>query len=222
MDIKFVCGDPEVLEHFPVKPSKKTVGDWLKQLPNETSVPSENLEFRTIKECMPAMDMMTAGYTIFNTYELDINPITKSGYEDYRVGSNNMDYVTTHHHAQCPVKINNKKKHFIKIHQPWLIKTPPGYSCLFIQPFFELETRYRLMPAIVDTDKHDLPVLLPGYAVNSDPFTISPGDPLVQVIPFKREDWTMTIEEAPSRSSKLKFYLDGMYRKLFHSKKKWN
>ena len=222
MDIKFICSDPEVLEHFPIKPSKKVVGEWLKELPNEKEVPREGLQFKTIKECMPAMDMMTAGYTIFNTYELQISPTQRHGYEDVNVATNNMDYVTTHHHEQCPVKIDGKKKHFIKVHQPWLVKTPPGYSCLFMQPFYDLEQRYRLMPAIVDTDKHDLPVLLPGYTVNSEPFTIEPGTPLMQVIPFKREDWTMEILERPARSSKLKFYVNGMYRKLFHTKKKWN
>jgi hypothetical protein len=222
MEIQFICNDPEVIEHFPVKPSKKTVNEWFKGMPTEKTVPQAGLEFKTIKECMPAMDMMTSGYTIFNTYELEINPTQRHGYEDVTVGTNNMDYVTTHHHEQCPVKIDGKKKHFVKIHQPWLIKTPPGYSCLFMQPFYELEQRYRLMPAIVDTDKHDLPVLLPGYTVNSDPFVIEPGVPLMQVIPFKREDWNMEILELPARSSKLKFYINGMYRKLFHTKKKWN
>lgn len=222
MEIKFICPDPQIVEHFAVKPSKKTVADWLRDLPNEKSVPTENLHFKTIKECMPALDMMTAGYTIFSTYELRVDPVKKHGYEDYIVTTPGVDYVTTHHHEQCPVKIDGKKKHFIKIHQPWLIRTPPGYSCLFIQPFYELEQRYRLMPAIVDTDKHDLPVLLPGYAVNSESFVIEPGTPLVQVIPFKRENWTMKTEVQNIGTSKLAFYIEGMYRKIFHSKKSWN
>jgi hypothetical protein len=62
---------------------------------------------------------------------------------------------------------------------------------------------------------------LPGYLTSDQEVKINPGDPLVQVIPFKRESWTMTCEHQPTKRSKLEFFLESAYRKVFHNKKEF-
>ena len=57
-----------------------------------------------------------------------------------------------------------------------------------------------------------------------DRFTLQPGEPLAQVIPFKREDWEMELEvneNSIKRNSALKFFLSDAYSKIFHRKKKF-
>jgi hypothetical protein len=71
----------------------------------------------------------------------------------------------------------------------------------------------------VDTDKHDLLIEVPGYLTTNKPVTLESGAPLVQVIPFLREDWKMTASYMPKHKSRLDFILEQAYRKLFHSKK---
>lgn len=41
-----------------------------------------------------------------------------------------------------------------KFTNKWLIKTPPGYSCLFIKPMNRLEPRFDIIPGVVDTDTY--------------------------------------------------------------------
>ena len=41
-----------------------------------------------------------------------------------------------------------------KFGNKWLIKTPPGYSCLFIHPMNRVENRFKLIEGIVDTDTY--------------------------------------------------------------------
>ena len=125
-----------------------------------------------------------------------------------------------HQHQQCPVPIQGKKKSYIKVSVPWKIKTPPGYSCLFVQPFWHFDQEFVIMPAIIDTDEFDLNNLnFPCYL--TDPVKlIKPGEPLVQVIPFKRDNWKHTLKyERPTTRSKMNLFLHNMYKRAFHQKK---
>jgi len=54
--------------------------------------------------------------------------------------------------------------------------------------------------------------------------TIAPGTPLMQVIPFKRENWEMEteVDEAgKARDTSLKFFLTNAYARIFHKKKSY-
>ena len=63
--------------------------------------------------------------------------------------------------------------------------------------------------------------MFPGFL--KDPVAqLKAGQPLMQVIPFKRDEWKSSSRyEKPSRSSKLNLYLHNMYKRAFHQKKKF-
>ena len=48
------------------------------------------------------------------------------------------------------------EKHVHKIFNPWIIKTPPGYSCLFTSPLNNNDDRFNIIPGIVDNDIFDI------------------------------------------------------------------
>lgn len=220
MKIDFICDDAAVVEFFPPKPANKVVPEWYKEMPLRRKNAFEKIDVPTIKHCMPVQDLITSGYIIFNTYEVILQAIPNPAkYADFTVNVPHKKYVGGHHHEQCPVALDGAAKHYFKIAQPWMIKTPPGYSCLITQPFYELEERYQLLPAIVDTDQHDLLVELPGYLTSEKEVKIESGAPLIQVIPFKREDWDMTCQYRPTQRSRLEFFLASAYRTMFHKKK---
>jgi hypothetical protein len=76
------------------------------------------------------------------------------------------------------------------------------------------------MPAIIDTDEFDLNNLnFPCYL--TDPVKlIKPGEPLVQVIPFKRDNWKHNLKyQPPTTRSKMNLFLHNMYKRAFHQKK---
>ena len=220
MDINFICSDPEVLKNNPVVPAKKIIPDWYKKLSQETRIAIGGDIIPTIKQCMPVMDIITSGYIITNPYKMILDPKdTPGNHVDYMAHAH-VDYLpSTHLHKMCPVKIDDRKKHWLKIKQPWTVKTPPGYSCLFIQPFYNFKHEWLLFPAIVDTDKHDVAVHFPGYTRSGKRTVIEEGQPLMQVIPFKREEWKMTASLETSTTSKLDS--EKSYQNTFHTKKKY-
>ena len=89
-----------------------------------------------------------------------------------------------------------------------------------MQPFYQFNTDLVIMPSIVDTDEYDHSnVNFPCYIRKSE-VDIKPGQPLVQCIPFKRDEWTHSLSfEKESTSSKMNLFLNNMYKRAFHQKK---
>ena len=77
----------------------------------------------------------------------------------------------------------------MKFHNPWTIRTPPGWSCLFIAPMNRPGGVVEVLSGVVDTDVYVSPVNFPFVAIAEDGVhTIAKGTPIVQVIPFERQD----------------------------------
>ena len=73
------------------------------------------------------------------------------------------------------------------------------------------------MPGIIDTDKHDWVITTMAYTKEKD-LRILPGEKLVQIVPFKRDNWEMTLK-SERMYSQLFHYIRGAYTKLFRSEK---
>ena len=79
----------------------------------------------------------------------------------------------------------------LKFISPWIIKTPPGYSTLFIQPLNHFQAQIMPLAGLVETDTFYRPVAFPTLVL-MQPDTqliLKAGTPLVQAIPFPREAW---------------------------------
>ena len=187
------------------EPSKLNIPLWYKEL-------KHSVKNQTIKGCMPFLDTLTTGYIIKMPidYHITHNFVHEGqrqteGYtklNDYKnININSKDNLQIHPTEQlgmkCPFVNKNKALPFHKILNPWVIKTPPGYSCLFLPPMNNGDDRFSIIPGIVDTDNFISEVNFP-IIINGDKYpvlesTIEAGTPLVQVIPFKREKWKMEI-----------------------------
>jgi hypothetical protein len=222
--IEFKCYDPGATELYPPVPASKIIPDWYKQIPNTIQHGTEKHDVPTIKRCMPVLDYMTTGYVIRHAYQTDFKITKENGIQHTEFKCPQEEYVQAHPYEQCPVHMNGSKHNYLKFSQPWLVKTPPGYSCMFFQPHYNLNEDYVLFPSVVDTDKHDDSVNFVGYAKRD--FVVNPGDPMVIVFPFKREDWQMKITQEDYLGKTvyahyIKKVWHGTYARLFRSKKNY-
>ena len=77
----------------------------------------------------------------------------------------------------------------MKFHNPWTIRTPSGWSCLFVPPLNRPDPIVDVLSGVVHTDRYLAPVNFPFVAIAEDGVhTLPKGTPLVQVIPFRRDD----------------------------------
>ena len=184
--IEFTCAPEDkgvIAEPFP---AKGHLPAWFKKLPpvdvREMSVGSSA---QTVKRCMPFLDAMTAGWIIplAATVRLEIKDggaAVKYGWDFDRVMVSNHTGRQIDGHPLLP-------RPPIKLHNYWSIRTPPGWSCLFVPPLNRAHPALEVLAGVVDTDRYHEYVNFPCIATGADGiYRFEKGTPLVQVIPFER------------------------------------
>ena len=146
-----------------------------------------NLHKPTVKTCMPFLDSLTMGYILPFDQDYLVDPVEN----DFSVTPANREPSDFgfHNKTQLPEEWRKTTgEHAGKFHNKWLIKTPPGYSCLFIHPMNRLEERWKIIEGVVDTDTYVNVINFPFILKKRDEqFLIKKGEPMVQIVPFKRE-----------------------------------
>lgn len=174
------------------QPAKNFIPEWYKKTEsyiNGKKQPSgEGKTEATIKRCMPVFDAITAGYVI--TLPADVFVSIKNDQQFFEWSHYGL--VDWHPIEQAPLHPNRNEYPFPKWINHWSIKTPDGYSTLFVQPFHR-DSIFTILPGIVDTDTYFAPVNFP-FTINDSKFEglIPKGTPIAQVIPFRRDNWKMS------------------------------
>jgi hypothetical protein len=214
------------LDFFPPQPSVKEVPDWYRDTPEYVNdeikkITNVSEAPHTVKKCIPVFDAMTAGYIIYT--QVDVQVSQEDGFPFYMWPEQNA--ISFHPIAQAPLHPAKKESPYPKWNNAYAIKTPPGYSVLFTQPFHR-ESVFTILPGIVDTDKYTAPVNFP-FVLNDNKWEgiIPAGTPMAQVIPFKRESWKHEIGSNKDRieqdrlTRKLKTLFFNSYKRQFWSSK---
>jgi hypothetical protein len=224
------------------KPASKYVADWYKNtnsyINNEKKPDFDGTSPATIKKCMPIFDAMTSGYIIESPADIYVH----AGKIEYQNGDESsserilkktqeftwsaFNLVNFHPLDQAPNHPYKKEDfRYPKWNNPWSIKTPRGYSTLFVQPFHR-ESVFTILPGVVDTDKYINPVNFP-FVINDPDFDglIPQGTPIAQVIPFKRDIWKNSlgnkndIDNVTQNAFKLQTRFFDKYKNMFWEKK---
>jgi len=197
-------------------PAVKQLPDWFTNTEPYAALPGypqdNKLHFRsrianaTFKKCIPLLDGMSAGYII--PLWADVMIEQKNGdsfifwktkadvFELHGVGSNKIT---------SPVGYEQKVYKYMNC---WIPQTPKGYSCLITSPLGHNDLPFKAVPAIVDTDSSTLELAFPMWVKSGFEGIVEKGTPMVQIIPFKRDDWNSTFD----------YYEDGEYYNIVEEK----
>jgi hypothetical protein len=202
MEIKF-SNISRVPQEFSPQPASKFIPDWYKQLPSylndgEKKPNGDGKTTATIKRCMPVFDSINQGY-IITTYcdiwvsqremQQEDGTIVIGPYYEWP----SLGPIQFHPIDQAPNHPAGNGMPYPKLINPWSIKTPPGYSTSFMAPVHR-ENIFTILPGVVDTDVYSAPVNFPMVLTDVKFEGLVPaGTPIAQVVPFKREEWRMSI-----------------------------
>ncbi len=187
------------------EPIKKFIPDWFKKISGKQN---------TVKNCMPFLDTLMAGYGLKLPSDIELNFNKEGTTKASCPFSTDPDFIkkfnlnlqtrddSVHPRFQLegsPILNRNRNTTIQKIIFPWVIKTEPGYSCLFLPPMNNNDDRFSIIPGIVDTDTYPMNINFP-YVVNGDKYqtldtVLKKGIVFAQCIPFKRESWKMVIKD---------------------------
>lgn len=176
-----------------IVPAKETFPKWFKDIPKYYDG-SDNLSVLEsgsnigIKGCYPFIDSLTSGYVI----KLHCDVLVEKGST-----GNSVNWT----HDIPPIAGRSislvggipSPSGFSSFEFAWelyyRLKLPKGYSALFVHPLNRMDLPFISTSGIVDADG--------GMANGSIPFCldknfegiIPEGTPIVQIIPFKRDEW---------------------------------
>lgn len=206
-------------------PAKKYLPEWYKSMSlySNKNVPGMQGHSLTLKGCQPFLDAISSGYYILLNADVvvsidkDNNHIIEWRTESSIVSVHTIDQVmgvgVSNDYSNFPFKWNNF----------YVIKTPKNYSSLFIHPVGFNDLPFTSFSGVVDTDQFNIPVHFPFLIKKDFEGVIKRGTPIIQVIPFKRDQWKMEIGEV-EKNIEAKYHsllssIRSSYKKNFWSKK---
>ena len=203
--IDFTTFNEDSLRDFKPVLAKNLLPDWWKKMKVNQAIRGKFVQ--TIRACPAMHDWTKSGWYIVSNRDMRVlvgadhesanstNYITgdtkKGNYNSPSHPSEQMDNAFEYLGGDNPVR------DAFKMRSAWNIKTPPGYSCFYLDPFLHQNKFFSTWHGIIDTDtfntNYDNSQII-FYPKVEHSFTIPAGTPLVQIIPFKREEWVATYQ----------------------------
>ena len=186
-------------------PTINSIPNWYKKTKPIKFLKAGGYKDMTVKKCIPVLDSFTTGYYLVTQFDMyyqfdeELNESSFS-FDKKKIKNPNDKYITMHPFDQIDQMelIGDYYEYAYKWSNPYVIKTPPGYSCIFTQPFNQIFPFYTLT-GVVDTDSHPVAVQFPFLMRKGFNGLIKSGTPIVQIIPFKRDDWEMSVVKTPNK-----------------------
>lgn len=205
--IDFHTYDKETIKNFKPVLAKSVSPEWWKKAKVAEVV--NGYVHKTIRSCPAMTDWLSSGYLILANRDMIVkNGITEedsdSMYyhtEDSITDSNDHYMSQTHptgqmHDAFKYMSTSDAPiKDAFKMSNPYGISTPPGYSCFYLDPFLFQNDYFATWQGIIDTDRFNVNKdnsQIIFYPKVQHSFVIKKGTPIVQIIPFQREEWVAT------------------------------
>jgi hypothetical protein len=188
--IEFHAADPS---RFPAPfPARLGIPDWVKEMPMDREFAGPGISgsvpgrMPTVKRCPPFLDAMVCGYLIPLAGEVAFRR-ESSGVLRFKAQGKIVD-------AQHPSQVKGSPMEgalIVKFINPWVIKTPPGYSTLFLPALNRFDLPFQVLSGLVETDTYYRPVHFPTVCTMrpGTDYTIPRGTPIAQAVPIRREDW---------------------------------
>ena len=144
-------------DEYPI-PAKNNLPEWFKKL-------NHDWQNKTVKGCMPFLDSMSAGYILKTPQDFYINHnfINEEGNKDttfacpmtdetsmldlhfVNLNKQKLEHHSTNQIKDSPHLEKNNNQGVLKFLNPWKIKTPVGYSCLFVPPLNNSDDRFSII-----------------------------------------------------------------------------
>ena len=197
-----------ICDVYPIVPAGKIKKSWWKIMKTHYDIflSRTRKEFKgiepTIKYCPGIYDFTNYGYIVpawqdFQFYVDDNGEIEWV----VPVSMQQINNVQTHPKEQvdtCPI-LDNTASFILKLVSPWLIRNPKGTSLMICKPFYHYSNDFDVCPGVLDSDldrnsNNSINAMI-RFNVRNKVIHIKAGQPLIQLIPFKRTNWKLKHEK---------------------------
>ena len=236
--VKFKTFNTRLGDYPAPQPAVKNLPEWYRKMassmkgkgcPTSTIEDNRIVLHGTIKQCMPVLDVLSAGYILKLPVDLKVTRLENGEYTFHWTAENPFEsWIENHPMGQVKDKYftDRQSGSFVyKIIFPFTMHTPKGYSCLFLPPMYR-ENKLKILEGFVCTDNY--PIVNFPFLVNTDEeeFVVEAGTPIAQVIPIKRENWSSETEQGDHDKTagllaRLSSLIVNRYKRLFRESVKY-
>lgn len=231
----------DILAHGIKQPTPASKGrpSWWRQIqpyhPDLKNNKYTDADSGTIKTCPAITDIQDFGYMLYLPFDIYVDATNKDSLiceiPPEIVKDNGVSHYLSHHyHYQIDgFKIGEEfHPQHIKINPIFGVSTPKGYSVWLTHPVNRTDLPFRAMDSLVDTDNYTAFWTVILFVKMGFKGVIEAGTPMLQVMPFKRDNvWYSKIVPKNEnkwnknyQAIKIKFYRT--YKKFFWVRKKFN
>ena len=215
--IKYFLPNKWTIDSF--SPAKKNIPEWYKEIPKgeETAYKVE----KNVKNCMPFLDALSAGYFLTTTQEFRITqqeegePIWQWNIPDPTVLQ--IKKRETNH---IPVPSGYDDIPLVW-ETPHTLQVPDGYSLLFTHPLNRYDLPFISLSGVVDADYGLHGGSYPFFLKKGFEGIIPVGTPFAQIIPIKRENWQSEYDSKLEELHHRNFFLSNRYIKNWYKNNVW-
>lgn len=216
-------------------PTVKSIPDWYKKadryiknkdgsfVPDIFNNGEKQLSW---KSCPSLLDIMSTGYVLKTPCDIefyrDKDEIIKHKINDAKYN----DFCSFRTKMEDFINPQGYEENHFAWFSDWVISLPKGYSAIYIHPINRFELPFYTVGGIVDNDSVVGSGNMPFFIIKDFTGLIPKGTPYMQIIPFKREDWSSEfIEQNFSEINNLRNINSNKFRKPgggIYKKNIWN
>lgn len=220
-------------------PASKARPSWWKQIqPYHADIKHDRFvdaTSGTIKTCPAITDIQDFGYMMYFPFDIyvdatDINQLRVEIPPRLLDKEGGSHYVSSHFAWQVDGFKVGEEFHpqHIKINPVFGVSTPKGYSVWMTHPTNRTDLPFRTMDSLVDTDTYTAFWTVIIFIKKGFKGVIEAGTPMLQVMPFKRDD-VFNSKVVPKNEKKwnknwegIKIKFHRTYKNYFWSRKRFN
>ena len=203
--IEFISTIPGLseIEDIQPKPSNNFIPEWWKNMPFDLDMDKERYRFNSgiVKQCPAFPDLFSSGYILPMWADTTLYFDKDTGEYSWKCGAQNspfeinifeQDKFINHTDYSYKNKIANIIFQFVN---PWYIRMPKGYSVFQLPLFYHQTEKYDILPGTYDGHNAITNKLEVAYFADKEEIFIKKGTPLVQYIPYKKENFDINIRD---------------------------
>jgi len=211
-------------------PATTFIPEWFKSIPPSRINPGlgsfiTGRESGTVKSCTPFLDAFTFGYIASVPHDIGIG--IENGktvpYWSYN-RKNKAMYSDLDFRTDGLVVPDGYDKTVWRVNIDSVMSVPKGYSVLITHPLNRFDLPFLSLSGVIDADKFNGSLVANIYLKTGFTGIIETGTPILQLIPFKRENWekeTLEFDENIGEIQNFQLFskINRSYKNKFWSKK---